>query len=303
MKLVKNPLISIITLNYNQTPVTCEFLESLKVLNYTNFEVIVVDNASKEDPTKTIKAKYPDVKVIRSAKNLGFTGGNNLGMREAKGDFLFIVNNDTEVTPDLIGKLIEPFYRDETIGMTSPKIYYYDHPKLIQYAGFTEINPVTGRNSAIGGMEIDHGQYDEGRYTAYAHGAAMMVPREVVEKVGMLPDMFFIYYEELDWSSQIRKANYHIYYQPEALILHKESVTMGRESAIKAYYHTRNRILFMRRNSKPSQFFLFTLFLIFFIIPKSLFKYISKMQLKHLNSFSRAIIWNIKNKKVNIITA
>jgi GT2 family glycosyltransferase len=154
----KHPLVSIIALNYNQTEVTCEFLHSLYGLTYPNFEVIVVDNASKENPQKKIEEVYPDLKFIRSDENLGYAGGNNLGIKEAKGAFYFIVNNDTEVTPDLLDNLIAPFFREDNIAIVCPKIKYYHHPELIQYAGFTQMNPFTGRNKTIGEKELDFGQ-------------------------------------------------------------------------------------------------------------------------------------------------
>src|SRR5687768_14760372 len=130
------PLVSIIALNYNQTTVTCEFLESTKLLTYRNFETIIVDNGSAVNPTAQLNAgNYPNLKILLSDKNLGFTGGNNLGMQHAKGDFIFIVNNDTEVTPDLIECLLEPFFKDPNIGVVCPKIRFFHHPNIIQYAG------------------------------------------------------------------------------------------------------------------------------------------------------------------------
>lgn len=291
------PLISIIILNYNQLGVTCEFLDSTKQLTYPNYEIIMVDNASKENPTEIVKSKYPDVKLIVSDKNLGFTGGNNLGIKASKGEYFFIVNNDTEVTPDLLERVVETFDIDNSIGVVSPKIKYYSNPDTIQYAGFSEVNPFTGRGKTYGGKKIDNGDFDTPGYTAYAHGAAMMVKREVVEKVGMLPDLFFIYYEELDWSAHIRRAGYKIYYQPKGLIFHKESITMGKESAMKAYYHTRNRILFMRRNTKIYQFPVFVLFLSFVIIPRSLVKYLFNGQFTHLKMFVKGVFWNLYSPK------
>lgn len=290
------PLISLISINYNQLQVTCEMLDSCKHLTYPNYEIIVVDNASKENPAAYLNDRYPDVKVIVSAENLGFAGGNNLGIAQAKGEYLFFLNNDTEVTPDIIERLLAPFQNDATIGMVSPKIYYHSHPKMIQYAGYTEVHPVTGRNATIGGYEMDYGQHDKGQYTSYAHGAAMMVSRQVVETVGEMPDVFFMYYEELDWCSQIRRAGYQIYYQPEAHIYHKDSVTVGKESPLKAYYYIRNRILFMRRNTDGVKLAAFLLYVSTVVAPKTILGHLLKFRTEHLKATFRGLAWNLTHR-------
>src|SRR5258708_3982343 len=296
--LKEQPLISIVTLTWNQTEVTCQFLESTRSLTYKNYEILVCDMGSDIDPTARINAEsYPHTRVLRSEKNLGFTGGNNWGMRQAKGDFVFIVNNDTEVTPELLDVLVEPFFQDPTIGVTCPKIRFYQQPDMIQYAGFNPINVLTGRTTAVGSKEIDKGQCDTSGYTHGAHGCAMLVSREVIEKIGMFPENFFIYYEEWDWSARILKAGYHIYYQAKGLIFHKESITMGKQSAIKVYYHTRNRILYMRRNTSFGQFAVFISFFILFSAPKAVFTYVVKRQFKHLKSFLKGLTWNLNASK------
>ena len=292
------PLVSIVTLTWNQTKITCEFLESTRQLKYRNYEILVCDMGSETDPTDYINSQnYPNTRVLRSEKNLGFTGGNNWGIRQAKGEYIFIVNNDTEVTPDLLDVLIEPFYKDRAIGVTCPKIRFFHHPDVIQYAGFNPINVYTGRTTSVGNKEVDRGQYDNSGYTSGAHGCAMMVKREVIEKVGMFPEKFFIYYEEWDWSSRIIKAGYKIYYQAKGLIFHKESITMGKQSAIKVYYHTRNRILYMRRNTNMIQFLAFMTFFLLFTAPKATIKYALSRQFAHLKSFVKGTVWNLKTSK------
>ena len=296
--LQENPLVSIITLTWNQTDVTCEFLESTRRLSYKNYEILVCDMGSAIDPTSQIeRGRYPNTRVVRSEKNLGFTGGNNWGIRQSKGDFVFIVNNDTEVTPDLLTVLLEPFYADPSIGVTCPKIRYYNHPNIIQYAGFNPIDPYTGRGTAVGSREKDMGQYNVSGETHGAHGCAMMVKREVINKVGMFPEKFFIYYEEWDWSARIIKAGYKIYYEAKGLIYHKESITMGKQSAIKVYYHTRNRILYMRRNSSTAQFLVFIAFFTLFTAPKSVIKFAFARQFQHLKSFVKGAVWNLTTSK------
>jgi GT2 family glycosyltransferase len=294
----KAPLISIVTLTWNQTKVTCEFLESTRKLTYPNYEILVCDMGSKEDPTTLInEAQYPNTRVLRSEVNLGFTGGNNWGMRQAAGDYIFIVNNDTEVPPDLLDKLIAPFLKDPSIGVTCPKIRFYSAKDTIQYAGFNPINVYTGRTTAVGSLQKDAGQHDGSGCTYGAHGCAMLVSRTVIDEVGMFPEKFFIYYEEWDWSARILKAGYKIWYVGDALIYHKESVTMGKKSAIKVYYHTRNRILYMRRNTNPLQLTVFTLFFVFVVTPKSIVYFTYHKQFGHLKSFLRGAFWNLRTSK------
>ncbi|MEP6675800.1 MAG: glycosyltransferase family 2 protein [Ferruginibacter sp.] len=296
------PLVSIVTLNWNYTDVTCEFLESTKKLNYQHYEILVCDMNSDIDPTERINALHiPKTKVLRSDKNLGFAAGNNFGMRQAKGDYIFIVNNDTEVTPDLLDLLLEPFLTDPSIGVTCPKIRFFSDPLVIQYAGFNKMNILTGRTTAVGTNEKDNGQYDTGGYTFGAHGCAMMVKKEVIDKVGMFPEKFFLYYEEWDWSSRILKAGYHIYYQAKGLIFHKESMSVGKTSTLKIYYLTRNRILYMRRNTNAWQFLVFALFFIFFAMPKAIIKFLFSRQFKHLKAYLRGASWNLTGSKYSVV--
>ena len=174
------PLISIIILNYNSTKVTCEFLESTKKLTYPNYEILVIDNASTIDPTEEIESQnFPFTKLIVNDTNLGFAGGNNMGIKMALGSYVFVVNNDTEVTPNLLEILIEPFFHDSKIGVVCPKIKYFEKPEIIQYAGYQKMNPYTGRAFSIGGYEKDIGQYDKPVFTNSAHGAAMLVKKEI----------------------------------------------------------------------------------------------------------------------------
>ena len=288
----KTPLVSIISVNYNQPEVTGELLDSLKSNSYKNLEIIVVDNGSVEFPISW-ETRYADVNFILAGKNLGFAGGNNLGIERAKGDFLFFLNNDTELSSNCIEKLLLTFENNPEIGVACPKIRYYEDQDRIQYAGMTAINPVTGRNKGIGNKELDSGQHDKEMPTAYAHGAAMMVKKEVIEKVGGMPVCYFLYYEELDWCEQIKKAGYGIYYQPKALVYHKDSVSVGKASTLKTYYHTRNRILFMRRNFKGFHLFLFSLFFCLFVVPKFLMQNIMYWDFSHISAFLRGVKWNV----------
>lgn len=154
-------MVSIITVNFNHSHVTDDLLDSIiQYNNYSNIEIIVVDNGSTIDPVPNWKIKYPEFIFIRSEQNLGFAGGNNLGIKASSGDFLFLVNNDTVFTPSLIEQLMSTLLKHPNVGMVSPKILYFDQPEILQYAGYTDMNFYTARNACIGQYETDHGQFD-----------------------------------------------------------------------------------------------------------------------------------------------
>ncbi|WP_143092542.1 glycosyltransferase family 2 protein [Arsenicibacter rosenii] len=299
---METPLVSLITINYNQAQVTCDMLASTRVLTYPNVEIIVVDNGSRDDPRPLIsQGGYPNVTVIMSPENLGFSGGNNLGIRQAKGDYLFLLNNDTIVTPDLVTNLLGPFLKNPAVGVTCPKIRFYDQPNVLQYAGYHPLSRFTGRTWAVGLMEEDKGQYEAGGPTFFAHGAAMMVSRRVLETAGSLDDSFFLYYEELDWSARIRKAGFVIYYEPSALIYHRESMSVGKQSALKVYYHIRNRLWFMRRNVAGLPLLVFCVYYFLLAVPKAVLGYLIRGEWASLKAVGRAIGWNLRHKPARTI--
>lgn len=289
------PLVSIITVNYNSTEVTIELLRSIQRFASSSIEVIVVDNASQEDPAERLRAVYPAVQVIVSPVNLGFSGGNNLGIRAARGEFFFLVNNDTELTAGLIEGLLDIFRRHPDAGMACPKFHFFYHPGIIEYAGYNALNVWKGSCTMVGNKEKDEGQYNREGATHFAHGGAMMIPAAVVKEVGEMPECYFLYYEELDWSEQIKRKGYRIYYQPRALIYHKESMSVGKKSLIKTYYHCRNRILFMRRNAGPVGLTGFTLYFTFFTIPKNSMVFLVRREFDHFKAFWRGIFWNLSH--------
>lgn len=265
------PLVSIITVNFRQEKETVKMLESIPCSSYPNLEVIVVDNGSLKDCTALFKRSYQNVKVIISKDNLGFAGGNNLGIQQATGKYLYFLNNDTILTPDTILPLVEEFENNPEIGVASPKIRYYHNPEYIQYAGFTPIDPYTGRNKAIGKNQPDTVNFNVKCATYSGHGAAMMVSRKAIDKVGLMNEDFFLYYEEVDWCAAIQRAGFVVVYVGTADVFHKESVTTGKISPLKTYYMTRNRILFMKRNFSKKHFKYFSKYFLFIVLPKDLF--------------------------------
>ena len=238
--------VSIITINFNGLADTCALIETIPFND--NLEVIVVDNASQNQEAETISKKYPHVKVIKSEKNLGFAGGNNLGIKAAQGRYLFFINNDTIFKGYNVQALIDRLESSPVIGVVCPKIRFAWGNNPIQFTGYTPLTKITVRNQAIGFGEDDQGQYDTAHPTPYAHGAAMLVKREAIDKVGLMPECFFLYYEELDWSMMFTRAGYQIWYEPLCTIFHKESQATGQNSPLRTYYIVRNRLLLVKRN-------------------------------------------------------
>ena len=279
--------ISIITINYNGLNDTCALIESIPFND--KMEVIVVDNASTKDEATEIENKYPDVKVIRSNKNLGFAGGNNLGIQAAKGKYLFLVNNDTVFKEFNIQSLIDRIESAYNIGVVCPKIRFAWGNNPIQFTGYTPLSKITVRNRANGFGEEDKGQYDIPHPTPYAHGAAMLIKREVIDKVGLMPECYFLYYEELDWSMMITRAGYEIWYEPACTIYHKESQSTGSNSPLRTYYITRNRLLLVKRNWGGGTKYLSYCYLIGIVAIRDILKYSLKGRLDLTKAVCRGI--------------
>lgn len=293
------PKVSIITINFNGTAVTADLLRSLEKITYPSIEVIVVDNSNKELGHQ-LPIDFPWIKYIETGENLGFAGGNNRGIEAATGEYLFLLNNDTEVDPGFLEPLIARFETDPKIGVVCPKILYFDEPDTIQFAGFSPINPITGRGFSIGYLEKDKGQHDKAMPTSRAHGAAMLFSRKAFDKVGFMAVLFFLYYEEMDYCERFVRAGYSIWYEPASRIWHKESISTGKGSTLKTYYYSRNRLLYLRRNTFGSQRILMYLYYFSIAVPKNLLGYITKGDWEHLKAFWKGLIWNFTNSSKDI---
>jgi GT2 family glycosyltransferase len=296
---MNKPLVSVITINYNQAQVTCQLLASLRRLTYEQVEVIVVDNASPREDPGLIALQFPEVTLIRSQVNLGFSGGNNLGIARARGQYLLFLNNDTEVSPGLLEPLVALFQNSPQAGIASPKILYYGTDQLIQYAGSRGINRWTGRSITIGQLEKDQGQHNTSRVTPLIDGAAMMVPRHVIDQVGLMPELYFLYYEELDWCEAIKRAGYSAHYEAQATIYHKESVSVGKASVLKTYYMNRNRLLFLRRNCTGWPFITCSLIFLLLALPKSALTFGLNREWKHCRALWQGLLWHLRHPDIH----
>lgn len=255
----------VVVLSFNTSPETHDFLASMENIKKQNYEltIIIVDNGSKEPFAFKPSEKKDYIQLIRSDENKGFTGGNNIGMQYALdngADYVMIINNDTYVDKNLIVNLLQEIDKDEKIGVTSPKIYFAknheyhkdwykkeDLGKVFWYAGgFTDWANVMSVHQGVD--EVDHGQYDKIEPITFASGCCMFFKREVLEKVGLFDDTFFLYFEDADLNERIQRAGYKIMYVPTAVLWHiNAGSTGGSGSNLQDYFQTRNRMIFGMR--------------------------------------------------------
>lgn len=293
MKNQDQPLVSIVTVNFNQTGVTRDLLISLQKITYAAIEIIVVDNGSADTSITSLKEEFPEIKLIISTKNTGFAGGNNIGIKQATGEYLLLINNDVEVTPGFLEPMIDCMRANPKIGIVSPKIVYFNRDETIQYAGSSRISPFTGRGKRIGYLKKDQGQYDFVAKTELAHGACLLTTRAVVQSIGLLPEIYFLYYEEHDWTEMAKRKGYEVFYVGTSKIYHKESISTGKNSPLKTYYLSRNRILFAKRNCSQFQNFFSIIYTLTLAAPKNTFIFLSKGDVANFKAYVKGMIWHL----------
>lgn len=258
--------VAIIILHYGEINNTLECLASVEKLNRRNdgVLVIVVDNGSKEkSKIQNVKLNVDGVTTIRNEENLGYAGGNNVGIRyalEQGADFVLLLNNDTLVDQYLIASLLESAESNSEVGIIAPKIYFAagfefhkerynekDYGAVIWFAGgIVDWKNVVGRHRGVD--EVDGGQYKEEGDTDFASGCCMFVKREVYEKIGLFDEKYFLYYEDSDFSLRAKRAGFKIVFAPRAMLWHKNAGAAGGSgSSLQDYYITRNRLLFAMR--------------------------------------------------------
>jgi GT2 family glycosyltransferase len=247
------PKVFIITLNWNGKDDTLECLASLKILDYPNYVIVVVDNGSIDGSAPAIRAKFPEVIVIENKENLGYAKGFNTGLKyafEQGADYFLILNNDTIVDPQAISELVKAAQKHEKIGFVTGKVYWYAKPDVLQTVGRSS-DPDKLRGRLVGMGEVDLGQYQDEQEYDFVDDVFLLVSRQVYESVGGYDSHFFLYFEETDWCARVRKAGYSILFTPKARIWHKGNI--GGASIdlnpLRHYYLTRNEIIFLIRNA------------------------------------------------------
>lgn len=255
------PNVFISLINFNGEEDTFECLKSLENIKEDGFKlyIVVVDNASQKEFVVG-KNQFRNLKIIRSEKNLGFSGGQNLGIKyslQNGADFVVVLNNDVYLDNEFIKNLLKTFEEKKDCGLASPKIYFAkgyefhkdkykkdDLGKIIWYAG----GKVDWKNVIAyhkGVDEVDNGQFDTLEKTDFASGCCVMIKKEVFEKVGLFDDNYFLYYEDNDLSQRAKKKHYFSYIMPKAIIWHKNAGSAGGPgSKLQDYYISRNRLIF-----------------------------------------------------------
>lgn len=301
-KNTKFPMCSIIILTHNGKKFLGECLDSLKKQTYSNFEIIVVDNASTDSSTKFIEKNYPKVRLIKNKFNLGYAGGNNVGIKNAKGKYIVILNNDTIADREWLKELVMTAKSNKKIGIVGGKVYYSDHPNKIQSIGgrLREWDNFILFGSRIGKNQEDIGQYEKWGEIDYAIGCAFLIKKEVLNKIGLFDEKYFIYNEEIELSYRAKKAGYKIVYAPKAKIWHHGSAVVRGETYKKVYFTQRNKIRFILKN--------FELYLIIWNIfsqsihfsLKIMFSLVKKNFINTTKGIFDAIKWNLINLKDTI---
>ena len=243
------PAITGIILNWNGAQDTLACLESLTDVSYPHFAILVVDNGSTDDSVKVIQTAFPDIELVETGENLGFAGGNNVGLRHALAmntDYALLLNNDTVVDPDFIEQLVTVVQENDRIGVVGPTIYYHSHPNTIWSAGGA-IDWRRGWTWMVGLDEKDKGQFGTTpRPVDFVTGCALMISRRALESAGLLDERFFMYYEETEWCVRVARAGFEIRHVPTARIWHKIAPQAQAVSPFVHYYMTRNRLLFLK---------------------------------------------------------
>jgi GT2 family glycosyltransferase len=244
------PLIYIILVNYNSYIDTIECVESIEDSHYKNLKIIIVDNNSNNDSVSIMKDKLKKHIIIESNENLGFSGGNNLGIRYAlnnKSDYILLLNNDTIVHPDFLEPLIKAFNENRNAGIITGQIYYYDDKELLWFDG-AYCNRKKGQIYHKNIKMHNNPNLKNIEEQQFLTGCFMLIPSYIFESVGLLDEKYFLYYEDTDYCIKVKKKNYKLLINRESRIYHKVSKSTDENSNLYLYYNTRNRFIFIKEN-------------------------------------------------------
>ncbi len=249
---VKSPCVFILILNWRGVEDTMECARSCAALNYPNFRIVIIDNGSGDNSESVLRSTFPNVDILQTGGNLGFAGGNNVGIKFALrngADYVWLLNNDAVVESSALKELVSSAEQNPAIAIVGSKIYYFDQPNVLWHAGAL-INNDVGDALHVGNLESDCGQYDTPRECDYVTGCSFLIKCNVIEKIGMIDEAYFLLWEDVDWCERARKKGYAVVYVPSSRVWHKVSKSIGMYSRLALYYYSRNSLLFILKH-KP----------------------------------------------------
>lgn len=246
-----NPKITVVTLNWNAYEETKRCLASLQGSDYPSFDILVVDNGSRDQSADRIQEAFPAIQVIRNEENLGFSAGNNVGIKAALADgadYVFLINNDAELDSKTLSELVHAALADPSIGILGALVYKRDQPGVIEHAG-GRLNLALGYNGKARGFgQVDRGQFKAMEQVEWVSGCALMVSRSFVASVGLLDPDYFCYCEDVDWCLRARIAGFKVIIVPSAKVWHKGASSSGSKgSSLSIYCFVRNQMLLCAR--------------------------------------------------------
>jgi len=245
------PKVIIVVLNWNGAVDTLECLESVRKIEYPNFDIIVVDNGSTDNSAEKIKKEFSEVILIETWENLGFAGGNNVGIQKALdqgAEYILLLNNDTTVDPNVLQALLDASQSIGDKGILGAKIYYHEVPNLIWYAGASWDSDFNEFRHIGFGLH-DRGKSAEIFETDYICGCALFVNAAAFKHIGLLDERYFLIFEETDFCYRARRGGYSSFVVPNAKVWHKVSVSFGgADSALYNYFKSRNLLLWAEKN-------------------------------------------------------
>lgn len=269
---MKMPVIYIIIINYNGYADTIECINSLKNIEYDNFKIILIDNASTDNSVLNFNDLPENCTLIEQKENLGFSGGNNVGIKYAiqKGaEYILLLNNDTIVESDFLNNMLESF-ENSNVGIVGCKIMYFSEQNRIWFAG-GKINWIKFIGKHFGIKELDDGTYDREGQIEFMTGCCMLIKTDLIREIGLLPEEYFMYYEDVEYCLRTNDAGYKIWYNPKAKIYHKVGISGGGEgSAFSIRWITRNRLIFMKRYRHKVNNIMFYFSILYFIMTSSI---------------------------------
>jgi len=251
--------VAIIVLNWNGKEDTTKCLQSIQKLTYRGAEIIIVDNGSTDGSQDHFRTHFPHFTLIETGENLGYAGGNNVGLTYALNrpfEYFFILNNDTIVDSSIVEAFLEGFNQYPNVGILGAKIYLMNEPGRFDHFG-GNWNAKRLEFNYVGYREVDDQKtWEQPQELDYVCGAGIMIRRAVFETIGLFDPRFFLFWEETDFCFRARRAGFGVMFQPKALIWHKVSASFKGGKPLSTYFYWRNRLLWIERNFKgPKRIF------------------------------------------------